>query len=305
MNIPVENIVFVGLLIILLLWLLQRHYKIKLASQLKRISSEFRDQQLRNKADLNAYLVLLARLYGSELFRRSPKRYLKTVKNLEKNLKNIKNAINLEQEVALEKLTKKYFTFSDFDYCGESWPHFMIHDALDVNIDSLIETYSDIRTFRALMIITDNDWLGEPTIDPNEIKSLDQYILEVEDTHLCSSLMKADEQFNWVKENITKSENERWTWITPEFCYRYGDYCPATIDVLVYVRSTKKYGVITKFYDGDDGYTDYYGLDESLTELRDLNILNEEITSRDVKRIIKHPTYHEHLKKYDDSNFGN
>ena len=174
MNITVENIVFVGLLIILLLWLLQRHYKIKLASQLKRISSEFRDQQLRNKADLNAYLVLLARLYGAELFRRSPKRYLETVKNLEKNLKGLQSATKSEQDVVLVKLSKEYFSFSDFDYCGELWPHFMVHDALDISLDSLIKTYTDIRTYRALMLITDSDWAGEPTIDPEEIKSLNQ-----------------------------------------------------------------------------------------------------------------------------------
>ena len=208
------------------------------------------------------YLKVLAREIGNELMQRDSKHFANHLLDLNVEWAEIEKDKRLLQATH-EQLTSKYPMFEDFDVV-DCWDYVIVGEALGgTTNEELWRIYRDIKIFAATLHAIHEIYLDSPITIERGL--CNEYVGKIDRSRLLSELTTAEEVFNTLRYNGVDFDEDGKIESTQFIFYALEHV--AEIRIGVHIKKTKQYGIIGKFYGGDDAdYKSYYLSDASFEE---------------------------------------
>lgn len=233
----------------------------------------------RNKAmDLSALLAVYRREIANYLILNNPKKFLKTYKKIEKQLRELdrsdKETLNARRLI----LTKKYPQYSDFDSLG-TYDYALYSECYSGNEDDLVECYTDNIILHHLnyLLIKKNGmslWEALPRNDDNDyIKHLKEYTDRIEDTKLQQMLILAFQEFELNKPRLNKINSKNRIWYKSSwFSVYYIPWKNPSTEYGFHFHQINEFGIVETYEES----IFYYRSDLNFEKSNHLNNLNIE-----------------------------
>ena len=229
--------------------------------QTKRIKLTAENLALRDRERTKAYteiallyLKVLAREIGNELMQRDAKLFSNHLRDLNVEWAQIEREKNLLRATK-EQLASKYPMYSDFDVV-ESSDYIIVGEALEgTSNEELWRRYRDIKLFAATIYDSSEIYADKPISAEN--KYYIDYVGVIDRSRLLSDLTTAEEVFDALQFNGVDFDDDGKIKTTLYNFHALEHF--AEIRIGVHIKKTNQFGIIGKFYGGDDAdYKTYY-----------------------------------------------
>lgn len=200
------------------------------------------------------YLDVVARELANELMQRAPYFFVDHYRELNAEWSKLKKDKKLVK-ATFDQLALKYPHFEDFDVV-KAWDYVFIGNALEGSSnEELWLVYREVKLYSASMCELNEVSLESPVI--GDFDQCREFLSETENSQILSELIAAEETYVALKLNgVDILDDGKIS--TPLYDF-YDLQHFSEIRLGIHLKKTNQYGIIGKFYGGDDAdYKTYY-----------------------------------------------